>query len=68
MTLPGAGIDVAGNTPNIRPGGGDLAATNKTDGFRRIAGIPREGGARRVVMEAGRVAGPDASRRLPVSP
>ena len=31
----------------------------------RIAGIPREGGARRVVMEAGRIAGPDASGRLP---
>ena len=68
MTLPGAGIDVAGNTPNIRPGGDDLAATGKRDGFGRIADIPREGGAKRVVMEAVCVSGPDASRRLPVSP
>ena len=68
MTLPGAGIDVARNTLNIHLGGSDFTATSKRDGFKRIAGIPREGGARRVVMEAVCVAGPDASRRLPVSP
>ena len=68
MTLPGAGIDVAGNTPDIRPGGSDFTAASKTDGFGKILGILRKGDAKRVVMEAGRVAGPDASRRLQVSP
>ena len=41
MTLLTAGIDVARNTLNIRPGGGDFTATGKRDGFKRIAGIPR---------------------------
>ena len=68
MTLLAAGIDVARNTLNIHLGGSDFTATGKRDGFGRIASILREGGARRVVMEAGRVAGTDASRRLPVSP
>ena len=52
MTLPAAGIDVAGNTLNIRPGGSDFTATGKGDGFGKVAGIPREGGATRAVMEA----------------
>ena len=52
MTFLAAGIDVGKNTLNIHLGGRDFTATNKRDGFRRIADILREGGAKRVVMEA----------------
>ena len=52
MTTICAGIDVSKASLNIHLNGRDDTATNDTDGFRKIAGILRDGGAERVVMEA----------------
>ncbi len=52
MTIAAAGIDVSKKTLNIHLNGRDHAAANDTDGFRKVAGILRDGGAERVVMEA----------------
>ncbi len=52
MTIAAAGIDAGRKTPDIRLNGRDHAATNGADGFRKVAGVPRDGGAERVVMEA----------------
>ena len=43
MTTAAAGIDVSGKSPDIRPGGRDHAATNDTDGFRKVARLPGKG-------------------------
>ncbi len=52
MTIAAAGIDAGRKTPDIHLNGRDHAAANDTDGFRKVAGILRDGGAERVVMEA----------------
>ena len=52
MTIVVAGIDVSKKSLNIYLNGKDDTATNDTDGFRKIAGILRDGGAERVVIEA----------------
>ena len=43
MTTAAAGIDVSRKSPDIRPGGRDHAATNDTDGFRKVARLPGKG-------------------------
>ena len=52
MTIVVAGIDVSKKSLNIHLNGRDETATNDTDGFRKVAGILRDGGAERVVIEA----------------
>ena len=52
MAIAVAGIDVSKKSLNIHLNGKDETATNDTDGFRKIAGILKDGGAERVVMEA----------------
>ena len=52
MAMVVAGIDVSKKSLNIHLNGKDETATNDTDGFRKIAGILKDGGAERVVMEA----------------
>ena len=52
MTIVVAGIDVSKKTLNIHLDGRDHTAANDTDGFRKVAGILRNGGAERVVLEA----------------
>jgi len=52
MATVAAGIDVRGKSLNIHLNGRDHAATNDTDGFRKVARLLREGGVERVVMEA----------------
>ncbi len=52
MTTVAAGIDVSKHTLNIHINGRDDTATNDTDGFRKVARLLREGGVKRVVMEA----------------
>ena len=52
MAIVVAGIDVSKKSLNIHLNGKDETATNDTDGFRKIAGILKDGGAERVVMEA----------------
>ena len=52
MTIVAAGIDVSKKTLNIHLNGRDHAAANDADGFRKVAGVLRDGGAERVVMEA----------------
>ncbi len=47
-------MDAGRKTPDIHLNGRDHAAANDTDGFRKVAGILRDGGAERVVMEAAR--------------
>ena len=52
MTIAAAGIDAGRKTPDIHLNGRDHAAANGADGFRKVAGVLRDGGAERVVMEA----------------
>ncbi len=52
MTIVVAGIGVSKKSHNIHLNGKDGTATNDALGFRKIAGIPRGGGAERVVIEA----------------
>ena len=52
MTIVVAGIDVSKKSLNIHLNGRDWTATNDTDGFRKVARILKDGGAKRVVMEA----------------
>ncbi len=64
MTIAAAGIDACRKALNIHLNGRDHAAANYTDGFRKVAGILRDGGAERVVMEAAGRMRP-ALRQLP---
>ncbi len=52
MAIVVAGIDVSKKSLNIHLNGRDETAANDTDGFRKVAGILRDGGAERVVIEA----------------